>query len=132
MRVASQTRKGDGAMTLRRLLRGREEPRGEPLASAPVRAPEGGGDPARRNELVDALEASGRLFLWSTDGAGRLLYLSPGAAGRLGARDETLVGRNFAQVFATDPECASGRADRPLQFLATARQRMGLPCRASP
>ncbi|WP_225205817.1 EAL domain-containing protein [Novosphingobium huizhouense] len=81
-------------------------------------------DPAARAELVDALEASGRLFLWSTDGAGRLLYLSPGAAARLGARRPDLVGSAFAHVFATDPETAAARADRPLQFVMTARQRI--------
>ncbi|MCW1381563.1 EAL domain-containing protein [Novosphingobium sp. KCTC 2891] len=109
-------------MAFRNLLRNRGESAGGDSGTAS--GAHALSDPVRRLDVLDAVERSGRVFLWGTDSAGCLTYLSPGAAPRLGAQVETILGRPFASLFEVDPDNPGERSDRPLQFQMTSRGRL--------
>jgi diguanylate cyclase (GGDEF)-like protein len=81
-------------------------------------------DSARRIEILDDFEQAGIGWLWATDASGHLIYISEGAAERLGRPIGELLAQPFDAMFETDAENASERSDRSLKFQLTARNKI--------
>ena len=78
-------------------------------------------DVVRRVELLDSFENAGLGWFWATDAQGRLIYLSPNAAQKLGWEHDSTIGRPLTDLFIPDAEGDPERAERPLAFLLSAR-----------
>ena len=72
-------------------------------------------DAQRRLALLDDFESAGLGWLWATDAEGRLIYVSPTAAEKLGQPLEALLVKPFVTLFETDPDNPDG-SDRPLKL----------------
>ena len=86
--------------------------------SARVIAPH---DATRRLELLDDFERAGFGWLWATDAAGRLIYISSSAAEKLGHPLDEVLAQPFVALFETDPDNPDERSDRPLKLRLSAR-----------
>jgi diguanylate cyclase (GGDEF)-like protein len=82
------------------------------------------GDSARRLTLLDDFEQAGIGWIWATDAAGHLIYLSDNAATSLGADVSAVLGRPLTDLVETDPENPASRSDRPLKFIMAAHTRI--------
>lgn len=78
-------------------------------------------DSVRRVELLDSFENAGLGWFWATDAQGRLIYLSPNAAEKLGWEHDSTIGRPLTDLFIPDQDGSAERAERPLAFLLSAR-----------
>ncbi len=94
--------------------------RDEAPANAPL-VPIDATDAVRRVELLDSFENAGLGWFWATDAQGRLIYLSPNAAEKLGWEHEGTLGRPLTDLFIPDEDGDPDRAERPLAFLLSAR-----------
>ncbi|GGA04843.1 hypothetical protein GCM10010923_12930 [Blastomonas marina] len=81
-------------------------------------------DAKARLEVLDDFERTGIAWIWATDGDGKLIYLSPGAAEHLGVDPSQLLAQPFASLFETDPDDPDGRSSRPLKFQIKARGKL--------
>ena len=89
-------------------------------------------DSVRRVELLDTFESAGLGWFWATDAAGRLTYLTASAAKKFGWDIDEIIGKQLAELFATDQNENDEREERPLAFLLSARNSISeLPVKVS-
>ena len=89
-------------------------------------------DIARRVQLLDTFEQAGLGWFWATDAAGRIIYLTPSAAERIGCEVPQVTGRPLTELLATDSGEDDEREQRPLAFLLSARNSISeLPVKVS-
>ncbi|MXP09296.1 putative bifunctional diguanylate cyclase/phosphodiesterase [Pseudoblastomonas halimionae] len=81
-------------------------------------------DPHARLALLDDYERTGLSWIWATDAANKLIYLSPGAAEHLGLEPERMLDQPLESLFETDPDDPDGRSSRPLKFQIKARGKL--------
>lgn len=81
-------------------------------------------DVQARLAVLDDFERTGISWIWATDGGGKLIYLSPGAAEHLGLEPSDLMEQPFGTLFETDPDNPDGRSSRPLNFQIKARGKL--------
>ncbi len=81
-------------------------------------------DTKRRLEVLDDFEHAGIGWLWATDSAGRLIYISANAAEKLNRPIEELLAQPLIKLFETDPHNPDERSDRPLNFQLSARNKI--------
>jgi diguanylate cyclase (GGDEF)-like protein len=81
-------------------------------------------DASRRLEVLDDFEHAGIGWLWATDAEARLIYISENAAEKLNRPIEDLLAQPLTTLFETDAENQCDRADRPLNFQITARNKI--------
>lgn len=72
--------------------------------------------PSDSVRLLDDFEHAGFGWLWATDADGRLIYISPGAAEKLGRPLEDLLAKPLVELFETDPDNPDEKSDRPFKF----------------
>ena len=82
------------------------------------------GDSTRRLALLDDFEQAGIGWIWATDAAGHLIYLSDNAAMSLGRPSDALLARPLPDLFEIDPDNPGSRSDRPLKFILAAHTRI--------
>jgi len=90
------------------------------LESPPLR-PIVASDAARRVELLDSFETAGLGWFWATDAQGRIIYLSQGAARKLGWSDDEVIGKSLGELFIPEKIDDPDKPERPLAFLLRAR-----------
>ncbi|MEZ5689422.1 MAG: EAL domain-containing protein [Caenibius sp.] len=81
-------------------------------------------DTARRLEILADYETSAMAWIWATDSDGNIIYMSPGAADKIGRPLEEVLAQPLASVFETDPDNPDERSDRPLKFQISARNKI--------
>ncbi len=81
-------------------------------------------DASRRLQLLDDFEQAGIGWLWASDDAGRLIYISEKAAEKLGTPMDALLAQPLTALFETDAQTAGERSDRPINFQLTARNKI--------
>jgi len=79
---------------------------------------------AGRLAILDDFEQAGIGWIWATDSENRLIYIPDGAGEKLGWPTSELLGRPLIELFETDPENPDERADRPLKFQLSARNKL--------
>ncbi|WP_115365943.1 putative bifunctional diguanylate cyclase/phosphodiesterase [Alteripontixanthobacter maritimus] len=89
----------------------------EALAAAPAAQ-------LNRQTVLDEYEKVGLGWVWATDAAGRLVYLSDKALDNLGHDDGVLHGKPFDALFEIDTEIETERTARPLTFQLKARTKI--------
>ncbi len=81
-------------------------------------------------ELLQNFEESGRGWFWSTDGAGRVTYLSEAVCQALGRSHGEIIGTTFMELFCKDEEAEDRQ--RTLPFIFTRRSKFDdLPLQAA-
>ncbi len=81
-------------------------------------------DPEMRARILDEFERAGIGWVWATDRAGQLLYLSDNARQKLDREMETLLGHPLETLFEVDEEDPDQRSSRPLKFQLRARNKI--------
>ena len=81
-------------------------------------------DAKRRLEVLDDFEQAGIGWLWATDAAARLIYISENAAEKLNRSIEELLAKPLISLFETDPDDPDNRSGRPLNFQLNARNKI--------
>ncbi|MGD9665478.1 MAG: putative bifunctional diguanylate cyclase/phosphodiesterase [Novosphingobium sp.] len=81
-------------------------------------------DTARRLEILADYETSAMAWIWAADSDGNIIYMSPGAADKIGRPLEEVLAQPLASVFETDPDNPDERSDRPLKFQISARNKI--------
>lgn len=74
----------------------------------------------RRVELLESLEMTGVGWFWSSDGGGRLTYISPAAIEELSLDQDDIIGEAILNIFSEDLAARNENGRRPLKFLLTA------------
>lgn len=82
------------------------------------------GDEKRRLEVLEDIEQAGIGWLWASDAEGRLIYLSENAVQKLGQPLENLLAQSLTTLFEIDPYNPGERADRPLTFQLSAKNKI--------
>jgi diguanylate cyclase (GGDEF)-like protein len=77
-----------------------------------------------RLAILDDFEQAGIGWIWASDAAGRLIYVSQNAADKLGRPIGELLGKPLVALFETDPDNPDERSDRPLNFQLSARNKI--------
>ncbi|HTM95211.1 MAG TPA: diguanylate cyclase, partial [Croceibacterium sp.] len=77
-----------------------------------------------RLAILDDFEQAGIGWIWASDGAGRLIYVSQNAADKLGRPIGELLGKPLVTLFETDPDNPDEKSDRPLNFQLSARNKI--------
>jgi len=73
-------------------------------------------DNGQRLRILDDFEAAGISWLWATDAAGNLSYLSAKAAANINRDIADVLTKPFTELFENDPENPDEKSDRPLKF----------------
>ena len=81
-------------------------------------------DTARRIAILDDFEKGGFGWIWATDAAGRLIYISESAAEKLDSSVETILAQPLTSLFETDPNNPDERSDRPFHFQLSAHNKI--------
>ncbi len=81
-------------------------------------------DSRLRHEILDEFEQASIGWIWATDAEGRLIYMSPNAAEKLGRSMSELVGETLMKLFETDTDNPDERSDRPLNFQIKSRKKI--------
>ena len=76
-------------------------------------------DSSRRLEVLDDFERAGFGWLWASDAEGRLIYVTEGAAEKLGLPLDELRAKPLTELFETDPDNPFEKSDRPFKFQHT-------------
>ena len=84
----------------------------------------GAGDTARRLEVLEDIEQAGIGWIWASDAADRLIYLTEGACAKLGREPGELLGQSLTELFEIDPDNPEGGTQRPLTFQIKAHNRL--------
>ncbi|WP_232308114.1 EAL domain-containing protein [Tsuneonella dongtanensis] len=71
--------------------------------------------------MLDQFEDSGIAWLWATDAAGMLSYISASAADQLGKASEEVIGKPLSTLFLPDRAEDEDKAERPLAFQLRAK-----------
>jgi diguanylate cyclase (GGDEF)-like protein len=79
-------------------------------------------DAASRLAILDDFEHAGIGWIWASDAAGRLIYISQSAADKLGRPLDDLLGQPLVTLFETDPD--NTESERPLNFQLSARNKL--------
>ncbi|HEY6816589.1 MAG TPA: EAL domain-containing protein [Croceibacterium sp.] len=95
---------------------------GTPFARTPGEDTSYVGDPGQRLSLLDALEHAEIGWFWATDAENRLVYLSRSAARKF-ALETSTIGEPLGRLVEVVPSEGEERAERPLSFLLSARNR---------
>ena len=82
------------------------------------------GDMKRRLEVLEDIEQAGIGWLWASDADGRLIYISENAVQKLGQPLESLLAQPLTTLFEIDPYNPGERADRPLTFQLSAKNKI--------
>lgn len=82
------------------------------------------GDMKRRLEVLEDIEQAGIGWLWASDAEGRLIYISENAVQKLGQPLESLLAQPLTTLFEIDPYNPGERADRPLTFQLSAKNKI--------
>jgi len=77
-----------------------------------------------RLAILDDFEQAGIGWIWASDAAGRLIYVSQSAADKLGRPIDELLGKPLVALFETDPDNPDEKSDRPLNFQLSARNKI--------
>lgn len=77
-----------------------------------------------RLDILDDFEAGGFAWLWASDAAGRLIYITPSAAAGLACEHADLLGKSLTDLFELDPDNPDEKSDRPLKFQLSARSKI--------
>lgn len=81
-------------------------------------------DHARRIEILDDFEQAGISWLWATDIAGNLVYLSEKAAANLNKPIDELLASPLTALFENDPDNPDEKSDRPFKFHLSKRSKI--------
>ncbi|WP_114522090.1 EAL domain-containing protein [Altererythrobacter sp. ZODW24] len=81
-------------------------------------------DSRLRHEILDEFEQASIGWIWATDAEGRLIYMSPNAAEKLGRSMSELVGETLMKLFETDTDNPDEKSDRPLNFQLKSRKKI--------
>ncbi len=106
-------------MAVREMFKGLTGRAAQPAAgggNTPTIAAISKADLARRVELLEDFEQAGISWLWASDDAGKLIYITDSAATRLGLPMADLIGLPLQSLFETDSDNPDERGDRPLNF----------------
>ena len=80
-------------------------------------------DSSRRLEVLDDFERAGFGWLWASDAEGRLIYVTEGAAEKLGLPLDELLAKPLTELFETDPDNPFEKSDRPFKFQLSSRSK---------
>ncbi|MBO9518679.1 MAG: EAL domain-containing protein [Porphyrobacter sp.] len=82
------------------------------------------GDASRRLQVLDEFEKTGMGWIWATDAAGRLIYLSENASEKIGRPVDELLAQPLVLLFETDPDSPDDKSERPLNFQLNAHSKI--------
>lgn len=109
-------------MAVRSILQGLARAYAEPGISAGAGASHV--DPKLRYAVLDDFERAGIGWIWATDAAGNLIYISDEAVEKLGLPFDELLGQPFVTLFETDSDNPDETSSRPLNFQLKAHNKV--------